>query len=54
MATDQKVIISTIESVNGTRYILTDAATGIIIDNTRVTDSRPRKQLLDTPPLKGG
>lgn len=30
-----KVNISTIESANGTRYIITDVATGIIIDDAQ-------------------
>lgn len=35
MATDQKIKINTIETSTGTRYILIDAATGIIIDNAQ-------------------
>lgn len=40
MTTDQKIKINTIETLTGTRYILIDAATGIIIDNAQGYGSR--------------
>lgn len=48
-----KVNISTIESANGTRYIITDVATGIIIDDAQGYGFKTQESALRYSTSKG-